>query len=96
MQLNSTHKTNNSISFLDLLIIRKTENFEIFIYQKPTTIGMTINFTSNQPMEHKNAAYRYYIPRMHSIPLTPVRKQKEWTATEAIAQNNDFPQMLIQ
>ena len=33
---------------------------------------------------------------MHSIPLTPSRKQKEWTNIQAIAQNNDFPQTLIQ
>ena len=96
MQLNATHETNTSISFLDLLIIRNTENLETDIYRKPTTTDTTINFTSNQSMEYRTAAYRYNISRMHSIPLTSSRKQKEWTTMQAIAQNNDFPQRLIQ
>ena len=48
-------------------------------------------------MEHKTAAYRYHsISRMHSIPLTPSRKLKEWTTIQVIAQNTNFPQMLMQ
>ena len=30
------------------------------------------------------------------MPLTPSRKQKEWTIIQAVAQNNDFLQTLIQ
>ena len=48
-------------------------------------------------MEHKTAAYRYHsISRMHLIPLTPSRKLKEWTTIQVIAQNTNFPQMLMQ
>jgi hypothetical protein len=42
-----------------------------YIYQKPTTTNTAINFLSNHPMEHKIAAYRHHITRMHSLPLTP-------------------------
>jgi hypothetical protein len=41
-------------------------------------------------MEHKIAAYR------HSLLLTPKRKQAEWSLIQLIAQNNNFPQKLIQ
>jgi hypothetical protein len=47
-------------------------------------------------MEHKIATYRHHITRMHSLPLTPKRKQTEWTLIQLIAQNNNFLQKLIQ
>ena len=55
----------------------------------------TINFSSNHPMEHKVATFRHHITRMHSLPLTQNRKQKEWTLIQLIAQNNNFPQTLL-
>jgi hypothetical protein len=33
---------------------------------------------------------------MHSLPLTPKRKQTEWTPIQLIAPNNTFPQKLVQ
>jgi hypothetical protein len=33
---------------------------------------------------------------MHSLPLTPKRKEKEWILIQIIAQNNNFPQNLLQ
>jgi hypothetical protein len=33
---------------------------------------------------------------MHSLPLTPKKKQKEWTTIQLIARNNNFPQNLLQ
>ena len=89
------HEANNRINFLDLQIIKNTLKLEIDIYQKPTTTDTTINFTSNQPMEHKTAAYRYYFSGMHSLPQTPNRKQVEWTTIQTTAQNNGFPTTLI-
>jgi len=50
----------------------------IDIYRKTTSIDTTINFFSNHPTEHKMAAYRYYITRMHSLPFSLARKQKKW------------------
>jgi hypothetical protein len=74
LQFNPTYEHNNSISFLDLLIIRHPTNLEVDIYQKPTTTDTTMNFNSNHPNEHKLAAYRYYINRMISLPLTEERR----------------------
>ena len=33
---------------------------------------------------------------MHSLPLIPKKKQKEWKLLQLIAQNNNFPQTLLQ
>jgi hypothetical protein len=73
LQLNPTHESNNSIGFLDLLIIRNPTNLEIDTYRKPTIMDTTINFCFNHPAEHKIAAYHYHINGMLSLPLTAER-----------------------
>ena len=60
--LNPTRESNNSISFLDLLIVWNQSNLEIDIYRKPTTTD--INFFSNHLTEHEMAAYQCHINRM--------------------------------
>ena len=69
LQVNPTPENAGQISFLDLTITRKTTNLEIDIFRKPTTTNTTINYLSNHPLEHKLAAYRYYIDRMFKLPL---------------------------
>jgi hypothetical protein len=91
-----THEISNQINFLDLLIIRKESTIEIDIYRKPTTTDTTINFLSNHPMEHKLAAYRYYLSCTNSLPLSNLRKQKEWNTIQYIAKTNNFPSKIIQ
>ena len=93
VKLNPTHESNEFLSFLDFLIIRKPSNINIDIFRKHTTTDTTINFLSNHPMEHKIATYRHNITRMHSLPLTPKKKQTEWTLIQLIAQNNNLPQL---
>jgi hypothetical protein len=73
--------------FLDLLITRKPTSLELDIYCKPTATDTTINFLSNHPLEHKLAAYRFYINRMLSLPLNDVR-HKEWKNIKLTAHNN--------
>ena len=50
IQLSSTLEPDNQISFLDLLIIRKSQQLEIDVFRKPTTTDATINYLSNHPM----------------------------------------------
>jgi hypothetical protein len=57
----------------DLSITGNQTNLEIDIFRKPTTTD-TINF-SNHPIEKKMVAFRYYISRMHSLPLTPEKNK---------------------
>jgi hypothetical protein len=47
-------------------------------------------------MEQKMAAFRYHITRMHSLPLDTDKKKKEWTTIQATANNNNFPQRILE
>ena len=95
IKLNSTHETHNSINFPALKITCNQTNLEIDIYRKPTTTDTTINFHSNHPIEHKMAAFRFHISRMHCPPLNAEKKQKKWGIIQTIAKNNNFPQNLL-
>ena len=44
IQLTPTLESNNQISFLDLLIIRKSHQLEYDVYRKPTATDTTINY----------------------------------------------------
>jgi hypothetical protein len=94
LQFIPTHEHNNNISFLDLLLVRQHDKIEIDIFRKPTTTDTTINYTSNHPIEHKMAAFRYLTNRI-SLPLTTERKKMEWQKILSIAENNKFPLHLI-
>ena len=96
IKFNPAHEDSGQIYFLALLLVWKPSKIETGIFQKPTNTDTTISFFSIQPTEHEIAAYRYYITRMHSLPLTLERKQKEWTTVHYIAQTNNFSHTLFQ
>jgi hypothetical protein len=96
IKFNPPQEDNEQINFLDLLLIRKTFKIETDIFRKPTNTDTTISFFSNHPIEYKIAPYRYYFTRMHSLPLTPEKKQKEPTVLQYFAQSNNFPLAIIQ
>jgi len=68
---------NNIKNYLDIVIHRNNNNIDISIYRKPTGTNTTIQFSSNEPYEHKIAAFRYYIQRMITLPITEKSKQEE-------------------
>jgi len=74
LQFTPTFENNNTISFLELLVIRQPTQTEIYIFRKLTTTDTTFSYTSNHPTEHKMAAYRYLINRMLSLPLSTERR----------------------
>jgi len=41
------------------------------------------------------SAFRFHISRIHSLPLNPEEKQKEWEIIQTIANNNNFPKKLL-
>ena len=96
IKLNPTYENSGQINVLDLLLILKPTKMGIAVFRKPNTIDTTISFFSNHSVEHKIVAFRYHITRMHSLPLTSERKQKEWTIIKYIAQNNNFLHTLNQ
>jgi len=82
---------NNTINYLDISIHRNNDNMDISIYRKLTCTDTTIQFSSNHPYEHKIAAFRYYIYRMITLPITEKSKQEEWKTVLTIAKNNGYP-----
>jgi hypothetical protein len=53
-----SREAEGKINCLDLKTIHNS-TLEIDIFRQPTTTDMTIHFTSNHPLEHKTAAYRF-------------------------------------
>jgi hypothetical protein len=74
---------------------RNTKSIDIIIYGKPTHTDATIQFSSNHTLEHKLAAFNFYINRMLTLPITKQAKQQEWKIILAVAQNNGFPLQII-
>jgi len=95
LQINPSPENVGHINFLDLTFTRKTTSLEIDIFPKPTTNITTISYLSNHPLDHKLAAYSYYIERMFSPPLNKENQLKEWTTILDIARSNNFPDTLI-
>jgi hypothetical protein len=81
------------LSFLS--ISRKPTFLELDIYRKPTAMDTTINFLSNHRLEHKLAAYRFFINRILSLPLNDVQRHKEWKNIKLTAHNNNIPIHLL-
>jgi hypothetical protein len=96
IELKMNMENNNSIEYLDLLIIRQTDRMEIDIYHKPTMTDLTIHATSNHPMEHKLTAYRYYLHRLNTLRLTTDRKNRELNTIKHIAVKNGYPINIVE
>jgi hypothetical protein len=96
LQFQATDENNNTISFQDLLITRETTKLSINIYRKPTTTDSTIHFKSNHPIQHKMAAYRYMLNRLHNLPLTREHKKQKMNTITQIAIQNGYPITLIE
>ena len=89
-KLTTEHK--NSINFLVMTVDRKENKLEIGIYRKETSTDTTIHYTSNHPIEQKMAAFRYYINRLLTLPLTQEGKNKEWAEILNMAKSNRLPE----
>ena len=97
-----TPENNGQINFLHLLLTRKDLPFEIDIYWEPSTTDTTFNFFSNHPIEQNSSIQILHhtcaltgITRVHSLPLSPTREQKEWNTIKYIAKANNFPYTYI-
>ena len=74
--LNSRHKNikftkeiekDNSLSFLDIKIGRKADNFETSIYRKPTFSGVYLNFKSYVPEVYKKGLVNCLLYRIYNL-----------------------------
>lgn len=91
LQLKPTAETNNTTNFLDLSITRQHNKLTLNIYRKPTTI----HHSSNHPIEHKTAAYRFLLNRMHRLPITQELKEQEMSTIYQIAKKNGYTKQSI-
>jgi hypothetical protein len=57
LEFKMTTEVNDTISYLGLTIVRKTDQIEVDIYRKPSATSATIHARSNHPTEHKTTAY---------------------------------------
>ena len=67
----------NTINYLQLTITRYTDRLELDIFHKPTATSTMIHAQFNHPKEHKTAAYRYYIERLHKLSLSEDKRNKD-------------------
>jgi hypothetical protein len=95
IQFTSETETDGQLNYLDLNIARVDNRLEFSIYRKPTTTDHTIHSTSNHPTQHKLAAYKSMIHRLHTIPMTNEKFQNELHTIHDIAQNNGFTRKTI-
>ena len=86
-----TQEESNKINFLDLTLIRHNSIIVINIHRKETSTDTVIHYNSNHPIEQKMAAFRYYINRLITLPLTQEGKDTEWTIIQNLAKQNGFP-----
>jgi hypothetical protein len=90
MKFTVTEENNKQIDFLDLNIYNKQGSIEIDIYRKPTYTDTTINNSSCHPGEHKMAAFKNWIHRIHKLPMQNANKVKELNTIANIAESNGY------
>jgi hypothetical protein len=86
---------NKTINYLDLSIKRNTSSTDLNIYRKSTYMDITIHFSSNHPYDHKLAAFKYYIHRMITMPITEQAVKQEWNKIIIMARNNGFSEQKV-
>jgi len=95
LQFKMCTEEDNIINYLDITIHRNNNNIDISTYRKPTGTDTPIQFSSNHPYEHKIAAFKYYIHRMLTLPITEESQQEEWKTIITMAKNNGCPVGII-
>ncbi|XP_050519268.1 uncharacterized protein LOC126893296 [Diabrotica virgifera virgifera] len=88
-------ESSNAINFLDLSITRLNNQFNFGIYRKPTQTDHVIHSSSNHPLSHKYSAFRSFIHRLHTLPLSTAEFNKELNIIKQIAVNNDYNPNII-
>jgi hypothetical protein len=74
-----------------MTINKSINGIEISVYRKPTSTDITIQHTSNQPQDRKNAAYRYNKNRNITLPNTETARTQERKYILSTAEHNGFP-----
>jgi hypothetical protein len=65
------------------------------MYRENLHMLTSIQFSSNQPQDHKLEAFIYYINRMLILPIIVQAREQEWNKILTLAQNNSFSKHTI-
>lgn len=84
------------LPFLDVLIVRESNQMNFEIYRKPTHTQRVIPNTSNHSHQHKAAAFQHMIHRLETFPLSVTGKQKELNYIFETARLNGYSTRTIQ
>ena len=88
-------ESNMSLNFLDLTITRVQNKLDFQIYRKPTHTDTTIPASSCHPLQHKLAAFRSYVHRLMSVPLSTENYVKELKILYQTAISNGYSKKVI-
>ena len=80
-----------TLNYLALSICRTPTGLRTAIYRKPRFTDTIIPYTSNHPIQHKYAAFRYLYNRLNSYNLQQSEHQDELNLIYNILHNNTFP-----
>ena len=89
-------ESNNSISFLDILINNTNNKFVTSIYRKPTFTGLGMNYLSSIPQLFKVNSIRTLIYRAYHLSSSYLNFHKEVEFLQQYFKNNNFPVNLFQ
>jgi hypothetical protein len=89
LQFTLEEEADHHIHFLNVTIIRKNNNIQFNIFQKPTTTDAIIPQESCHPDEHKTSAIRFLRNRNATYLTTPDSKQRETEIFNHILQANN-------
>ncbi|KAJ8960169.1 hypothetical protein NQ318_003891 [Aromia moschata] len=85
---------NEQLPFLDVLVIRNSENkLEFDVYRKETATILPND--SHHPFQHKMASFNFLIHRLLNFPLSKERFEHEKQLIKNIAKNNGYSVHLI-
>ncbi|KAJ8962492.1 hypothetical protein NQ318_000880 [Aromia moschata] len=87
---------NEQLPFLDVLIIRNSENkLEFDVYRKETATLRYISNDSHHPFQHKMASFNFLIHRLLNFPRSKERFEHEQQLIKNIAKSNGYSVHLI-
>jgi hypothetical protein len=76
LEIKLIEEENNNITYLELSINRNYNVLHLGIHRKPKQTYTTIHFLSNHPLEHKLAAYNFYINRRIALAIREQANQQ--------------------
>lgn len=90
------YEKENKLSFLDVSISRKDNNFVTSVFRKPTYTGLTTKFDSFIPLKFKSNLVSILIYRAFKISSNYFVMVKEFEFIKEILRKNGFPLYYIQ